>query len=350
MRRLLVVAITVALLFGALAAQARPAPLEVTVDGRVVQVSAERATVGEALEIAGARARIGVMRSAASRSPLEVAIDEADILRNGNPVLRSDAVEDGDRIVIRNGTDWVEGTVVRRVVRHGSPLPPVEERLWRQSHDGVVEQVAGEHSGEVVHETVIEAPVAATPADAREVVLTFDDGPDKRWTPMVLDILRDKGVKAVFCVVGSQMRRYPGLVKRAHAEGHEMCNHTMDHDVNLRQRSPDAIRRNIDAATALIQELTGERPRFYRAPGGNLSDFVINHVRSEGMRVSGWSIDPMDYRKPGAEMIMNRILAGAHPGAVMLLHDAGGDRSQTVAQLPALIDRLRADSYAIAVP
>lgn len=350
MRRLFVPAITIALLFGALPAQARPAPLEVTVDGRVVHVSVERATVAEALELAGARPRIGVMRSAASLMPLELAIDEAEILRNGTVVSRSDAVEDGDRIVIRNGTDWVEQTVVRRVVRRGSPLPPIEERLWRQSHDGVVEQVAGEHSGEVVRETVIEAPVAAAPAGEREVVLTFDDGPDKRWTPAVLDILRDKGVKAVFCVVGSQVRRNADLVKRIYAEGHVLCNHTMDHDVNLRQRPPDAIRRNIDATSALIGELTGQRPRFYRAPGGNLSNFIIDHVRSEGMRVLGWSVDPLDYRKPGAEIIMNRILSLVHPAAVTLLHDAGGNRSQTVAQLPALIDGLRADAYAVAVP
>ena len=349
-RQLFAPAIAIALLFGALPAEARPEPVGVLVEGRLVRLPADSATVGNALELAGVRPRVGVMRSAASHTALEVAIDEADILRNGRPVGRDDAVEEGDAVVIRNGRDWVEATIARRVVRHGSPLPPIETQLWHQSHDGVVDQVLGEHSGEVVSETVIEAPVAAAPTSGREVVLTFDDGPDHRWTPMVLDILRDKGVKAVFCVVGTQMRRYPDLVKRAHAEGHVLCNHTMDHDVNLRQRPDDAIRRNIDATTEMIRELTGQQPRFYRAPGGNLSEFIIAHARSEGMRVLGWSLDPADYRTPGAETIMNRVVSGVQPSGVTLLHDAGGDRSQTVAQLPGLIDRLRADGYVVAVP
>ena len=112
----------------------------------------------------------------------------------------------------------------------------------------------------------------------------------------------------------------------------------------------NAIRAKIDSVTTLMQELTGARPRFYRAPGGNLSDFIVAHARSQGMRVLGWSVDPADYRRPGTELILARLADRLRPAGIALLHDAGGDRSQTVAQLPGLIDRLRADTYAVAVP
>jgi peptidoglycan/xylan/chitin deacetylase (PgdA/CDA1 family) len=106
----------------------------------------------------------------------------------------------------------------------------------------------------------------------------------------------------------------------------------------------------VDEPHNLIKQITGEPPRFYRGPGGVLSPVVIAEAHRLGMRVLAWDVDPGDYRKPGAEMIQNRIALSIKSGGVALMHDGGGDRSQTVAQLPGLIDRLRAEGYSFTIP
>jgi peptidoglycan/xylan/chitin deacetylase (PgdA/CDA1 family) len=181
------------------------------------------------------------------------------------------------------------------------------------------------------------------------VLLSFDDGPDPRFTPQVLDILKAKDVKAVFCLVGVQMRRYPELVQRIHAEGHTLCDHSEHHDMRMHFKPHAYVTAEIEGPFNLFRELTGVTPRFYRGPGGTMSPFILSEAHRLGMRVLEWDTDPGDYRKPGAETIQNRIALAIRGGGVALMHDGGGDRSQTVAQLPGLIDRLRAEGYSIVV-
>ncbi|MEY2398923.1 MAG: peptidoglycan-N-acetylglucosamine deacetylase, partial [Actinomycetota bacterium] len=183
-----------------------------------------------------------------------------------------------------------------------------------------------------------------------EVLLSFDDGPDPRWTPQVLAILRAENVKAVFCVVGAPMARHPELVKQEHDEGHVRCDHTVHHDMHMSTK-PDAYTAGeIDAPFDTIKSITGEPPRFYRGPGGDLSPFIIGEAHRLGLRVLGWSVDTVDYRRPGAAAIQNRAVDKVRGGGVILMHDGGGDRSETVAQLTGLIDRLRAAGYSFVVP
>jgi peptidoglycan/xylan/chitin deacetylase (PgdA/CDA1 family) len=116
------------------------------------------------------------------------------------------------------------------------------------------------------------------------------------------------------------------------------------------------LRSHVFATTELetpynkIRELTGEPPRFYRGPGGSMSPFIVSEAHRLGMRVLAWNVDPGDYRKPGAENIQDRIAVNIRAGGVALMHDGGGDRSQTVMQLPGLIDRLRAQGYSFVLP
>jgi len=177
------------------------------------------------------------------------------------------------------------------------------------------------------------------------VALTFDDGPDPRWTPMVLDVLRQEHVKATFCLIGFMAQRHPELVRAELADGNTLCDHSMHHILNLPARPHSQIIDEVDQDADVIRSITGSDPTFYRPPGGNLSADVIAVAHQRGLRVLKWSIDPRDFTKPPAPQILQRILVRAGPGAVILLHDGGGDRSQTVAMLKALIDQLRAKGF-----
>jgi peptidoglycan/xylan/chitin deacetylase (PgdA/CDA1 family) len=193
-------------------------------------------------------------------------------------------------------------------------------------------------------------PFEAAPDGRRAVVLTFDDGPHAFFTPRVLDVLRDRGVKAVFCVVGQQIATYPQLVARIAAEGHALCDHTENHDTHMSQKDPAYVSAMIQHPADMIRDITGRPPTFYRGPGGDLSTYIIERAHQLGMRVIGWSVDPQDYFKPGGSVIQDRIMSRVRPGSVVLMHDGGGDRLQTLEQLAGLIDRLRAAGYSFVLP
>lgn len=193
-------------------------------------------------------------------------------------------------------------------------------------------------------------PFDTAPDGHPAVVLSFDDGPHPFFTPRVLDVLRARGVKAVFCLVGQQIEAYPQLVARIANEGHALCDHTENHDTHMSQKDPSYVAAMIQHPADMIRDITGRSPQFYRGPGGDLSVFIIERAHQLGMRILGWSVDPADYRKPGGSVIQDRIMSRVHPGAVVLMHDAGGDRLQTLEQLAGLIDRLRAAGYSFVLP
>lgn len=175
--------------------------------------------------------------------------------------------------------------------------------------------------------------------DGYTVALTFDDGPHPDYTPRVLEILRANDITATFCVLGSNVARYPELVREIAADGHVLCDHTVSHDMELPDRSEAEIDREIGGALASIHDVVpdAEVP-FFRAPGGNFASAVNAVASSYGQQPLGWSVDPADWGKPGARTIHDYVGESIHPGAVVLLHDGGGDRSGTVTALP-YIDR-----------
>ncbi|QGN45965.1 polysaccharide deacetylase family protein [Micromonospora sp. WMMD558] len=174
------------------------------------------------------------------------------------------------------------------------------------------------------------------------VALTFDDGPDPVWTPQVLDRLRAARVTATFCVVGTQVRRHPDLVRRIVEEGHQLCNHSWNHDVDLGRRPVAEIRADLlRTQRAIRAAVPTARVPFYRQPGGRWTPEVVQVAKQLGMRSLHWTVDPQDWGKPPAEKISERVHTAARPGAVVLLHDGGGDRGATLAACSRMIADLK---------
>jgi peptidoglycan/xylan/chitin deacetylase (PgdA/CDA1 family) len=182
------------------------------------------------------------------------------------------------------------------------------------------------------------------------VALTFDDGPDPTWTPKVLAILAHEHVRATFCLIGRQARRYPDLVRAIKAGGHLLCNHTEHHAQHLDTAPRQVVQAELAAAQASIRVGAGRVPRLFRAPYGAISDVVLAEARAQHMRVLLWDVDPSDWTRPSTGTVISRVLHGVRPGSVVLLHDGGGDRAPTVGALPAIIHGLRAAHYRFALP
>jgi peptidoglycan/xylan/chitin deacetylase (PgdA/CDA1 family) len=180
----------------------------------------------------------------------------------------------------------------------------------------------------------------------RAVALTFDDGPHPAYTPQILGILRANGVRAVFCLVGSEVRRYPHLVRQIAREGHTLCNHTWGHELTLGKRSTAEIKASLARTNAEIRRVVpGARVPYFRQPGGEWTAKGVRVARELGMTSLGWTVDPRDWEKPSATLIKSRVLGSIKAGGVVLLHDAGGDRSATVSacrsMIPTLVKRHR---------
>jgi peptidoglycan/xylan/chitin deacetylase (PgdA/CDA1 family) len=184
----------------------------------------------------------------------------------------------------------------------------------------------------------------------QDVSLTFDDGPDPTWTPQVLQLLHQAGIHATFCLVGASAARYPNLVREIADSGDVLCDHTQHHIEHL-DRYPSSIATGeIVAGAASIATAGRGAPRFYRAPGGDLSPAIISIAHGDGMAVLGWSVDPRDWKRPAADQIVAYIATTLRPGGVVLLHDGGGDRSQTVTAVAALIPLLGSRGWRFVTP
>ena len=217
-------------------------------------------------------------------------------------------------------------------------------------------------NGDIVNETYASLPSGYVlrsygKADSKTLALTFDDGPDPEWTPAILDILKEKKVPATFFIIGDHAEANPDLIQRMLDEGHEMGNHTFTHP-DLSTEPEQAITLELNATQRLFQALTGRSLRLFRPP--YISDAVptdvdeiipIEIAQKLGYVTVTQQFDPYDWKQPGVDAIINRTIAQvqttntADMGNIILLHDSGGDRSQTVAALPGLIDRLRAQGY-----
>ena len=179
-----------------------------------------------------------------------------------------------------------------------------------------------------------------------QVAVSFDDGPDPQWTPKILDILKGANVKAAFFLVGANAERYPKLVRRIVDEGHEIGNHTYYHP-NLALCWPEHIRLELNATQLLLETITGRATTLFRPPyaadtsPAQLSELTPLQIAEDlNYLVVLESIDPQDWAKPGADIILRRVKQQRRDGSIILLHDAGGDRSQTVEALPRILEWL----------
>ncbi|TDO52332.1 peptidoglycan/xylan/chitin deacetylase (PgdA/CDA1 family) [Kribbella sp. VKM Ac-2527] len=188
------------------------------------------------------------------------------------------------------------------------------------------------------------AAVSPAADPAKYVYLTFDDGPDPKYTPQILDILATYGAKATFFEVGEEVARHPELSRRVHLLGHSVQNHTWSHP-DLRTVSWASFKDQIQTTDRYIQAQTGYTPRCLRPPYGSVNSLVSKRSASLGKDVVRWKIDSRDWARPGTAAVVRQVLDGARNGSVILMHDGGGDRSQTVAALPAILKTLKAKGY-----
>ncbi|MTD59549.1 glycosyltransferase [Amycolatopsis sp. RM579] len=205
-------------------------------------------------------------------------------------------------------------------------------------------------SGGGVIDTRQGRPVAARPHD-KTIALTFDDGPDPEWTPQVLAVLARYQVLATFFETGAHVAQYPDLTRQVLAAGHEIGNHTTSH-ADLRGTS--AVRENLElhATDLAIADAAGVVPSLVRPPYSATPDSLddaewqaVQRIGADGKLVVLSDLDSQDWRTPGADEIVTNATPKDNHGAVVLFHDAGGDRAQTLAALEALIPTLRAQGW-----
>ncbi len=188
---------------------------------------------------------------------------------------------------------------------------------------------------------IYEPPVGT----GRTLYLTFDDGPDRTWTPKVLEALAKYRAKATFFVLGKQIRVYPDLVAREARDGHSVQNHSNNHPDLTKLTDEQVAFKQLRPTNGLIRDHTGHLPTCLRPPYGAYDERVRALAGGLGLRLVLWSGDTLDWEKPGVDAIVRRAMANARPGAVLLFHDAGGERSQTVAALDIVLSRLSAQGY-----
>ncbi|MFJ6465518.1 polysaccharide deacetylase family protein [Streptomyces sp. NPDC091387] len=192
-------------------------------------------------------------------------------------------------------------------------------------------------------------PFEELPDIGHAMVLTFDDGPDPLYTPHILDTLRKHDVRAMFFLCGEMANDNQDLVRRISDDGHTVGNHSWTHPL-VTKLSRAGITDELGRTSEVIEEITGAAPLWYRAPYGawNRNSFEIGAAM--GMEPMAWTVDTLDWTVPGTDSIVRRVREGAAPGVVVLSHDAGGNRSQSVAALGRYLPELLDDGYRLTVP
>jgi peptidoglycan/xylan/chitin deacetylase (PgdA/CDA1 family) len=185
--------------------------------------------------------------------------------------------------------------------------------------------------------------VTRGPTSGREVALTFDDGP---WydTPQFLDVLEREHVVATFFQIGEQISRYGSVDRRILRDGDMIGDHTWNH-ADVAGDGSFAAGEIRQTATAIRGATGGFNPCLFRAPGGAVSSALISEARSMGFTTIEWDVDPRDWSTPGTGAIYSNVIANTHAGSIVLQHDGGGNRSETLAALPHEIDTLRREGY-----
>jgi peptidoglycan-N-acetylglucosamine deacetylase len=194
-------------------------------------------------------------------------------------------------------------------------------------------------------EKAVDSVLAYTPfvklgsAHVRDIALTFDDGPGP-YTPGVLNVLEREHVPATFFVIGEELRYFSASTVREIHDGFVIGDHTETHPMMAQLSAHDQHEELFEQA-ARIELLGGHRPRLFRPPYGSFDATTFHQLHQMHMLMVLWSVDTDDYQQPGVSVIVHNALEGAKPGAIILMHDAGGDRSQTIEALPTIIHELR---------
>jgi len=195
-----------------------------------------------------------------------------------------------------------------------------------------------------VHAPVLGYPLLNGNTHMREIALTFDDGPNPYYTPQVLTILRNYGIKATFFDIGYLVADYPYVVRQEYNEGNLVANHSWSHP-KMTLLSAQAIVSQLTSTSTAIQDAIGVRPTFFRPPYGAINSTVLAKARYLGFTTVLWDGTAEDWSLPGVRLIVTKTLSYARNGAILLLHDGGGNRAETVAALPIIIASLKSRGF-----
>ena len=343
-----------------------PPRYEVTVNGQAVTVNRD-ATLSDVIEAGYATpapgdllAIDGSVATPGGGEAFAATVNGSAVSDPATVLAKSDVVE------ISDGADVTETfTESEEAVPHGSWQSDTGmNTYWTGSlhvnaagEDGVVSKKTGDVSGVVLSEQT-KAPVdsgyhvyTANVGDSKKIALTFDDGPWDETTDAILDVLEANGAKATFFTIGNQISYHADQIRREQALGCQVCTHTWDHasgsgqGVNLTYMSPEEQIAEIQQGYAAIKEVLGEEPsHVLRAPGGNYYGDIIATLQPYVDAEVGWDVDTEDWRLPGSDAIYAAIMS-VKPGQVILMHDGGGDRTQTVEAVRRAVPELVAQGY-----
>lgn len=185
----------------------------------------------------------------------------------------------------------------------------------------------------------------SVPTNKKIIAFTFDDGPNDIYTPKILEVLEQYGAKATFFMIGFRIQHAPQLVKAVLKKGHEIGNHTMNH-VYAQNTPSKKIQNDILEGQKYIEKWS-QGPILFRPPGGYINDTVFTTVKQQGGQIILWSWhqDPRDWSNPGVTTIANHIIKNARNGDIVLLHDGGGNRRQTVEALKIILPNLQEKGF-----
>lgn len=210
------------------------------------------------------------------------------------------------------------------------------ERDVREPHPVSNEKLQKEHPNVVV--------LHGSP-ERNQVALTFDDGPDIRFTPQVLDVLAKHDVKATFFLIGARAKEHQEQVRRIDEEGHAIGNHTYWHP-NLPKEELDRLHWELMQTEQVIEDIVGFKPRLFRSPYGALNEDIVKMLEGKNNTVIGWNVDSLDWKQLEAEVISDNVLSNVGLGSIILMHDGGDwtmDLSGTVQALDTIITKLKED-------
>jgi peptidoglycan/xylan/chitin deacetylase (PgdA/CDA1 family) len=313
-----------------------PVTISVRMQGATLQVP-QGTTFGDLIRLEGLRPKAGRLFDI-DGNVIAGHSDPGALLLDGRRSPGNTLLAPGDRIKVVDGTDRTEATIT--VWNHEPSWAPGDPQfsLSVARHDAVISE--GAVSGEVAGLRFLPTGRAKTP---RTVALTFDDGPSPTYTPQILRLLRRDHVPATFFVIGELAQRYPNLVRAEIRSRMSVGNHSWDHPESspFVDLAAARVRSEITTTDAQLARL-GDRVHLFRPPGGSFDPSLVAVTQALGLRVVLWDVDPRDWA-PGATAreIARAVLGSVKRGAVVELHDGGGDRSATVAALPKIIRGIR---------
>lgn len=235
------------------------------------------------------------------------------------------------------------------LARCGATNPTALAHLTSSS--GILAGRVDEYLAQIAQSQAVEQRLIAAgrvlergPAQRQEVALTFDDGPHPVLTPQILEILRRYAVPASFFCVGLNAQAYPKIVARAADEGHQVANHTWSHPF-LPDLTRDELLCQVDATNQALTEAAGGSNTLVRPPYGARTPELLGWLAEAGMTTVLWDVDATDWAAPGTDVVVDNVATGVTSGSVVLMHDGGGDRTQTVEALPRILEDLLARGY-----